>query len=290
MNPLLTGATLGTICAGGALIAARGFAANPAPLAEYIRQSDVARPTRPGSRSDRVLEQLSITGFDVRSIDADLTILARSRRTFAISRLGLCSAFAGLPVLAAILTELLAGMNWNPALIGAAAIGGTAAGFLISRATLASEATSRRRAFITELAAYLDIVAQLLAGGAGVEDALWRAARNARSPGVELIRDCLASARTRRRSEWVALGDLATRIRVNELGELVTAVQLAGTSGAKVSASLVAKAHSLRDRTGSQQLADAQRASERMGGPLIAMLLAFLVLVIAPALAAVMRI
>ena len=37
MNPLLTGATLGTICAGGALIAARGFAAKPAPLAEYIR-------------------------------------------------------------------------------------------------------------------------------------------------------------------------------------------------------------------------------------------------------------
>jgi tight adherence protein C len=165
-----------------------------------------------------------------------------------------------------------------------------AAGFALSRLTVASEASERREGFVAELAAYLDMVAQLLGGGAGVEDALWRAARHARSPGIEQIRDALQAARTSRRSEWHALGSLATRTRVAELGELVTAVQLAGNSGAKVSASLIAKAKSLRDRNASSQLAAAQRSSERMGGPLIGMLLAFLVLVIAPALAAVMKI
>lgn len=290
MNPLLSGAAVGAVCVAGVMVAARGLVAKPVPLADYIRKSQVARPKRPPRRSDRVLETLSVVGVDRSSIDADLAVLNRSIREFAVSRLQLCVAFGGLPFLVATLTGIASGARWNPLAIAAAMIAGTAVGFVLSRATLASEASGRRRSFTTELAAYLDIVAQLLAGGAGVEEALWRAARNARSPGIELIRDCLGSARTRRRSEWAALGELATRIRVPELSELVTAVQLAGTSGAKVSASLIAKAHSLRDRTAAEQLADAQRASERMGGPLIAMLLAFLVLVIAPALAAVMTI
>ena len=286
MNPLVTGAAIGTMCAGGAIVTVKGLVPKPVALAEYIRQSGVARLKRPTRRRDRVLELVSTTGVDVRSIDADLAVLSRTRRTFAMSRVSLCAAFGGLPVIVATLTAVASGAHWNPLMVAAAATGGTAAGFVLSRATLASEAAGRRRSFTAELAAYLDIVAQLLAGGAGVEEALWRAARNARSPGIELIRDCLASARTRGRSEWNVLGELAAQIRVPELSELVTAVQLAGTSGARVSASLVAKAHSLRNRTASQQLAEAQRASERMGGPLIAMLLAFLVLVIAPALVA----
>ena len=290
MNPLLSGAAIGTVCATGLVIAVKGLVPKPVPLADYIRRAAVARLQRPTRRADRALDLVSTAGVDISAIDADLAVLNRDRRTFAMSRVAMCAAFGGLPLLVAVVTALASGATWNPILVAGVTAGGTAAGFVLSRATLASEAAGRRRAFTAELAAYLDIVAQLLSGGAGVEEALWRAARNARSPGIELIRDTLASARTSRRSVWAALGELAVRIRVPELSELVTAVQLAGTSGAKVSASLVAKAHSLRDRTASQQLADAQRASERMGGPLIAMLLAFLVLVIAPALAAVMTI
>lgn len=289
MNPLLSGAGAGTIMAAGVLLVWRGLAPTKPVLAELIRSSARARPTRPVTVLDRTLDVIVTKGSDPSTIAADLAVLGRTQRDFALTRLTMTAGFAGLPVTVALLTAT-SGAAWNPVYVCLAAMIGGALGFVVSRGTLSSEAKERRQGFVAELASYLDVVAQLLTGGAGVEDALWRAARNARSPAIMTIRDTLASARTRRRSEWSALGELATRIRVPELSELVTAVQLAGGSGAKVSASLVAKAHSLRDRTASQQLAEAQRASERMGGPLIGMLLAFLVLVIAPALASVMRI
>ena len=289
MNPLLSGAGVGTIISAGLVMVASGLAPSKPALAELIRASSRARPARPVTVLDRTLEVIVTKGSDPSTIAADLAVLGRTPRDFALTRLTMTTGFAGLPIAVALLTAT-SGAVWNPAYLALAAMIGGGLGFVVSRGTLASEAKERRHAFVAELASYLDIVAQLLTGGAGVEDALWRAARNARSPAIITIRDTLASARTRRRSEWSALGELATRIRVPELSELVTAVQLAGGSGAKVSASLVAKAHSLRDRTASQQLAEAQRASERMGGPLIGMLLAFLILVIAPALASVMRI
>ena len=289
MNPLLSGAGVGTIISAGLVMVASGLAPTKPALADLIRSSARARPARPVTALDRTLDVIVTKGSDPSTIAADLAVLGRTPREFALTRLTMTVGFAGLPIAVALLTAT-SGATWNPAYIALAAMIGGGLGFVVSRGTLASEAKERRHAFVAELASYLDIVAQLLTGGAGVEDALWRAARNARSPAIITIRDTLASARTRRRSEWSALGELATRIRVPELSELVTAVQLAGGSGAKVSASLVAKAHSLRDRTASQQLAEAQRASERMGGPLIGMLLAFLILVIAPALASVMRI
>ena len=60
--------------------------------------------------------------------------------------------------------------------------------------------------------------------------------------------------------------------------------------GARIRASLQAKAKSLRAATASEQLTAANRASEYMGGPLIGMLLAFLAVVLAPALAQVLAI
>lgn len=290
MNPLLVGAALGAGIGSGAVLIGRGLTRTHMGLAELIRAVESPRPPVAGNVWVRTIETVANARSTDRALDADLAVLGRSRQQYAVSRLTLTGVLAALPVVVALLVASSTGGSVNPLAITAGPLLLGTLGFLLSRLTLASEAAERRQGFVAELAAYLDMVAQLLIGGAGVEDALWRAARNARSPGVMQIRDALQSARTSRRSEWHALGTLATRTRVSELGELVTAVELAGNSGAKVSASLIAKAKSLRDRTAASQLAAAQRASERMGGPLIGMLLAFLVLVIAPALAAVMRI
>ena len=290
MNPLLAGATLGTSLGAGVLMIRHGLTLMHAPLVETFRAAETALRPVSGSAWSRLVEVIANAKAGDTSLESDLAVLNRTRQQFALSRLSLTAVLGALPIAVSALIAAGTGNSWNPVtiVVGSALLG--AAGFALSRLTLASEASQRREGFVAELAAYLDMVAQLLSGGAGVEDALWRAARNARSPGIEQIRDALQGARTSRRSEWHALGALATRTRVSELGELVTAVQLAGNNGAKVSASLIAKAKSLRDRNASSQLAAAQRSSERMGGPLIGMLLAFLVLVIAPALAAVMRI
>jgi Flp pilus assembly protein TadB len=290
MNPLFVGATLGAAVGAGVLLIRHGLTISRAPLLDTFAAAETARRPVSGSAWSRVIEVVANAKAGDTALEADLAVLNRTRYQFALSRLTLTAVLGALPIIVSALIAASTGHGWNPltVIVAAALLG--AIGFALSRLTVASEASARREGFVAELAAYLDMVAQLLSGGAGVEDALWRAARHARSPGIEQIRDALQAARTSRRSEWHALGALASRTRVSELGELVTAVQLAGNSGAKVSASLIAKARSLRDRNASSQLAAAQRSSERMGGPLIGMLLAFLVLVIAPALAAVMRI
>jgi len=70
---------------------------------------------------------------------------------------------------------------------------------------------------------------------------------------------------------------------VAELTELAASLTLAGTEGAKVRASLAAKATSLRNR----QLADAettaQAATERMSLPLVLLFAGFLLLIGYPA-------
>jgi tight adherence protein C len=289
MSPLLVGCLFGAIIASGLVLVWRGFHPAKPLLVDLIREAGAPRRPQPKGIRARTLAVAVRTG-DTDSLTADLTVLGRTAATFAASRIQLCLTLGSIPVLVSMAIATLAGTQMNLVVVATATIGGVIAGVALSRATLASEAAGRRRRFCEELAAYLDLVAQLVAGGAGIDEALWRAARSTKTPGLMMIRDTIASARVRRRSEWAELGDLATRARLPELAELVTAVQLASTDGARVRASLQAKAKSLRGAAAAEQLAAANRASEYMGGPLIGMLLAFLAVVLAPALAQVLAI
>jgi tight adherence protein C len=289
MNPIFTGTLIGAVIAIGLVIVARG-AHPPKPSAvDVIRAAGRPRVQAPTGFRQQTLALASRTN-DNETLTADLTVLGRSSAAFAAARIQLCATLAVLPVLMSGALSVTTGgpINLPLTLIGVA--GGIFAGVALSRATLASEAAGRRRRFCEELAAYLDLVAQLVAGGAGVDEALWRGAVSTHTPGLVMIRDTIASARVRRRSEWAELSDLATTARLPELSELVTAVQLAASDGARIRASLQAKAKSLRAAAASEQLAAANRASEYMGGPLIGMLLAFLAVVLAPALAQVLSI
>ena len=289
MTPILSGLIIGSLIGFGLLLVWRGIHPPKPAAVDVIRAAGQRHTPGPSGWWDQTIELAARTG-DTATLAADLAVLGRTRAEFAASRLQLCAALGGLPVAATALTSVGGGMAWNPVVVALCATGGVAAGIVLSKATLSSEAAGRRRRFIEELAAYLDVVAQLVAGGSGIDEALWRAARSARTPGLVMVRTAISSARVRRRSEWSELSDLATRARLPELAELVTAVQLASTDGARVRASLQAKAKSLRASTASEQLAAANRASEYMGGPLIGMLLAFLAVVLAPALAQVLSI
>jgi tight adherence protein C len=289
MSPLLVGCLFGAIIASGLVMVWRSVHPAKPLLVDLIREAGTPRRPQPKGIKAKTLAAAVRTG-DTDSLTADLTVLGRNAATFAASRIQLCLTLGSIPVLVSFAIATLTGSPLNLMVVATATIGGAIAGVALSRATLASEAAGRRRRFCEELAAYLDLVAQLVAGGAGIDEALWRGARSTRTQGLMMIRDTIASARVRRRSEWAELGDLATRARLPELAELVTAVQLASTDGARVRASLQAKAKSLRAASASEQLAAANRASEYMGGPLIAMLLAFLAVVLAPALAQVIAI
>src|SRR5207302_10921912 len=127
--------------------------------------------------------------------------------------------------------------------------------------TLHTQAEERRRSFRYALGSFFDLVVIGLAGGGGVESALYDAAQIGDGWDYGQIQRALASSRLTRETPWAALGRVGRELGVAELEELAASVGLAGTEGARVRESLAAKAASLRSHELSQAEAEAQSAS-----------------------------
>jgi Flp pilus assembly protein TadB len=159
-----------------------------------------------------------------------------------------------------------------------------AAGFFVPDLTLRAQASERRAAFTHAFALYLELVSLVLAGGGGIETSLVVASEAGQGWAFAELRAALASARLTGRTPWAAFSDLGERVGVPALGELASSVTLAGEQGAKVRASLVAKAASLREHEVRDAEADAEAATERMTIPLVMLLAGFVVFIGYPAL------
>ena len=157
------------------------------------------------------------------------------------------------------------------------------AGFFLPDLGIRTDASRRRRDFRHALSSFLDLVVVALAGGGGVETALADAASVGSGWAFSSLRRALDQARLARQTPWAALGRLGHEVGVVELSELAASVALAGTEGAKVRASLAAKAASLR----THQLAEAetadQAATEKMSLPVVVLFAGFLLFLGYPA-------
>ncbi len=206
--------------------------------------------------------------------------------------------------LAEKVTLALLGLLVAPAMSALLALGGTqlplalplwgalvlaVVGFVVPDLGIHTDAARRRRDFRHALSSFLDLVVVALAGGGGVESALADAASVGAGWPFAYLRRALDQARLAREAPWAALGRLGTELGVDELSELAASVALAGTEGAKVRASLAAKATSLR----THQLAEAettdQAASERMSLPVVLLFAGFLFFIGFPAVERVLH-
>lgn len=125
---------------------------------------------------------------------------------------------------------------------------------------VATAAEQRRRQFRRALSAYLELVARSLMGGTGVPEALPAAANIGTGWPFRLVSETLDRARAIGTSAWGELGALGEHIGVDELRDLATALALVGQDGARIAATLVARASTLRRR----EIADIDgRAKER---------------------------
>lgn len=158
------------------------------------------------------------------------------------------------------------------------------AGFLLPDLTVRAEATRRRSSFRHALSAYLDLIDIFLAGGAGVDAALFDAAGAGHGWSFQQLRRALNTARATRTTVWTTLGQLGDEVDVTELSELAAALSLAGTEGAKVRASLSAKAEALRSKGGAEAEAKANSATERMTVPTVLLAFGFVLFVFYPAI------
>jgi tight adherence protein C len=157
------------------------------------------------------------------------------------------------------------------------------AGALLPNLTVHADADKRRRSFRHALGAYLDLVSINLAAGRGVETALDQAARSGQGWMFAEIRQALYRAKVIGESPWTGLDRLGTEIGVNELRALAASVGLAGDSGARVRASLAAKARTLRIRGLGDIEEAAQAANERMSLPVILLVVSFIIFIAFPA-------
>jgi Flp pilus assembly protein TadB len=172
----------------------------------------------------------------------------------------------------------------GPGVLVAGGIVAAGVGWLYARVDLHSDAERARREFRHSLAAYLELVTILMAGGAGVETAMFDAVDAGQGRALRHVRSALSAAQARREPPWAQLGELGHRLGVPELEELHASMSLAG-DGARVRDSLVAKARGIRLRDLAQIESEAQARSETMVLPVVLMFAGFLLLIGYPALA-----
>lgn len=161
-------------------------------------------------------------------------------------------------------------------------------GFVLPDLGVHSDAQARRRDFRHALGAFLDLVVIALAGGSGVETALTDAAGVGTGWAYDQLRHALSAARLSRQPPWASLGQLGGELGIGELEELAASVGLAGTEGAKVRASLAAKAASLRAHALAEAETDGQAATERMSLPVVLLFAGFLLFIGFPAVTRVL--
>jgi Flp pilus assembly protein TadB len=221
-------------------------------------------------------------GLPGRGLRRDLALLGRpparqlaEQATTAVIGILLLPALAGLLALGGL------HLAWQLPAAGALALG--AAGFALPALNARQEAAARRAAARHALAAFLDLVVLSIAAGAGVEAALTYAGATGRGWAFGQIRAALEAARLTRRPPWETLGQLGRDLGLAELTELAASITLADTEGAKVRASLAAKAVALRHRQLTDAETAAQAATERMSLPLVLLFAGFLLLIGYPA-------
>jgi tight adherence protein C len=226
----------------------------------------------------RVIDFLRGIGLDPSRRATDLRVTRRSVEQHVLSKLSLALLGATFGALLAFVVGFgRAGLLVLLPLIFACV------GFLVPELTLSSQAREARRAFRHAYGAYLDLVNVMLAAGAGPESALHIAADSGAGWAFAEIRNALAAARSTRKSIADAMGELGEALEISELNELAASVALVGSQGARIRASLTAKADSLRSQQVSETEAHAESATERMTIPVVVLLFGFLLFIAYPA-------
>jgi len=153
---------------------------------------------------------------------------------------------------------------------------------------LSTQARHRHRQAIRVVCSFLDLVVLGLAGAMGIESALFSAAEMGENDFSDKMKDALMLSRDAGVPPWTALRELAAGLGVTELEDVATAAALAGTEGAKVRATLAARAASIRRHQLADAEAEANGVTERLFLPGTLLLVGFLLFVGYPAVARIM--
>lgn len=249
----------------------------PPPILTADRGGWAARVGR------RLTPALTALGLPSASVGRDLAVMGRDVDAHLAEKATLTLLGLLTPGVFALLLALL-GASLDPVMPVLLAAGCAALGFLAPDLRVRADARKRRVDFRHALSAYLDLVVVSLAGGAGPDGALSDAASVGHGWAFTQLRRALDVARLTRVPPATALARLGTEIDNRDLAELAASLSLAGTEGARVRASLAARAGSLRTHLLTDTDAAAKAATERLGLPWGLLFLGFLIFLGYPAL------
>ena len=286
---MLTGAGFGL----GIFLAFKALRPGPAPLGRVLADLEVRRPSvadlatgsspaghRIADRIGRaVLGLLDATGLaDTGVLRQRLRALDKPVERHAFEKL--LGAIAGLLLPAVFgLILIAAGVGPSVGFIVVAGLGLSVVGFFYPDLGLTEQVERRRRGFRHALSAYLDLVTVILAGGGGLETALQSAADAGDGWAFAEIRRALRRARLAGRTPWELFDELGQDLGVDELRELAASAHLAGDQGARIRASLAAKADSMRTHQTAAIEAQAEAATEKMLLPVVALVVGMILFV-----------
>ncbi len=293
MTPILVGLAFGT----GLLLAGSGLIGSRPSLATVLARLDQARPPTldpdpPQTLLGRVLgPRLADTSLGERlatRMGADLRAVGQPSEDL-LAAVVACAVVGllWLPVTAALLD--VGGVHLDPTVSLWVAATLALAGALVPILTLRGRAARRRRAFRHALSCFLDLVAIRLAGGAGVDGALAESARAGHDWAFDELQQALSGARLAGAPPWHGFERLGEELCVPEVSELAASMALAGDEGARVRASLAAKARAMRTRALTDAERSAQAASERMSLPIVVLMAGFVVFLGYPAVMRVVQ-
>ena len=193
----------------------------------------------------------------------DLAITQRDQQSWLTKVLGTALAFAIAP------TVLMAGrrlgdpevsLQWAP-VIGSALAATTV---VLSIKDLHDQAARAREEYTRALSIYLDLVAMSMEAGQGHAQALPAASQIGTGRAFGEIRSAIDLAPSRGITAWQALGQLGERYRIAELISLRASIELAQDDGARVKASLIARAETMRSSRLAAAVERANNATQSM--------------------------
>jgi len=260
------------------MIAARAIR-KPMKLTDALAQLEESQGR--GLTYDHLIEQLSATRAELFR-DEDLSILGRSRMDAVSSTVAVSGIAVAVVVLAG--AALLAGVLPLGAFTFLAAAGLSVGAVLVKIIGVRTDADKRRKEARAAITVWLNFIA-LAAAFHPVEGSVRIACNAGNSWTFEAMRAALDEARIRKLRVWDALSALGKDWGMRELTDIGVALGHASLQGAKVRDALIAKSETLTSTAMWAELADANRGTAKLQGPIALVTVALFGLMLYPAAA-----
>jgi Flp pilus assembly protein TadB len=266
----------------GLFLAVRELAPAPVRLDAALGRLEAGTAARPAGPLARTMtERLAAMTPWLPIPSADLALLGRDRDAWLATKVGCGLLGLALPALLAGLLALV-GAGLPPAIPAATALAFGAALFFAPDLAVRSSAAERRMEFRHALTSYLDLVALERGAGAGPTDALEAAAEIGTGWAFERIGAALEHARQAGSTPWAGLAELAALTGIPELADLADIAGLAGNEGARILATLMSRAESMRAEALAAGRAKATARTTTMAIPVALLAAGFVLLLIFP--------